>query len=208
MSSLDAFWRARLGVAAVAGLIAGSTFAHASAVEASMLTGGPISPPIGHYEFCKSHADECSIQSSKTAPEHMTDELGRQLTNVNLFVNRHVLAMSDLDNYGRDEVWAYPHDGFGDCEDYVLEKRRRLIDGGMRVSALLITVVSKSDGEGHAVLTVRTDKGDFILDNLSDRVRLWTKTGYRFLKRQATNNTGYWVSILDGDEPLVSSVRY
>ena len=139
---------------------------------------------------------------------HMSDELWHQLTSVNLFVNHHVQAMSDFDNYGKDEFWAYPDDGFGDCEDYVLEKRRRLIDSGVRVSTLLITVVRKSDGEGHAVLTMRTDKGDFVLDNLSDRVLLWTETGYRYLKRQATDNTGHWVSILDGDEPLVSSVRY
>ena len=69
---------------------------------------------------------------------------------------------------------------------------------GMSLSNLLITVVRKPDGEGHAVLTVRTDKGDFVLDNLTDAVRQWDATGYRFLKRQATDHTGRWVTIREG----------
>jgi predicted transglutaminase-like cysteine proteinase len=172
-----------------------------------MITGGLTRQPIGHFEFCKLKPDECSIRSIDTLPERMTEELWREITKVNLTVNRRIIPMSDLQHYGSDEVWAYPDDGFGDCEDFVLEKRRTLIRDGLRVSTLLITVVRKPDGDGHAVLTVRTDKGDFILDNLSDRVRLWTDTGYRYLKRQATDNTGHWVSILDGDEPPVSAVR-
>ena len=60
--------------------------------------------------------------------------------------------------------------GAGDCEDYVLEKRRELMHKGLSASDLLITVVRKPDGEGHAMLTVRTDKGDFVLDNLTDAV--------------------------------------
>ena len=66
----------------------------------------------------------------------------------------------------------------------------------------------KPDGEGHAVLTVRTDKGDFILDNLTDAVRQWDETGYRFLKRQASDHTGHWVTIREGQAPLVGSVEY
>ena len=75
------------------------------------------------------------------------------------------------------------------------------------LSNLLMTVVRKPNGEGHAVLTVRTDKGDLVLDNLTDKVRLWSETGYRYLKRQASDNTGHWVSIIGGDESLVSSVQ-
>jgi predicted transglutaminase-like cysteine proteinase len=115
--------------------------------------------------------------------------------------------MSDFDIYGRDEVWAYPDRGVGDCEDYVLEKRRRLNQFGISLADLLITVVRKPDGEGHAVLTVRTSKGDYILDNLTDKVRPWNQTGYRFLKRQAADNTGRWVSIRDGQAVLVGSVQ-
>ncbi len=94
----------------------------------------------------------------------------------------------------------------GDCEDYVLEKRRQIQALGVPLSNLLITVVRKPDGEGHAILTVRTNKGDFVLDNLSDRVKPWEDTGYWYLKRQASNHTGRWVSIDGFNNPFVGSV--
>jgi predicted transglutaminase-like cysteine proteinase len=172
-----------------------------------MVTGGLTSQPIGHYEFCKINPSECSIRSRNSVPEHVTGSLWKTLVAVNLEVNRAVTPMNDFDIYGKDEVWAYPDNGVGDCEDYVLEKRRQLIHKGLSVSNLLITVVRKPDGEGHAVLTVRTDKGDFILDNLTDAVRQWDETGYRFLKRQASDHTGHWVTIREGQAPLVGAVQ-
>ena len=179
----------------------------ADAAPPSMVVGGSTSQPIGHYDFCKIHAAECSIRSPNSVPEHMSSKLLHDISAVNLSVNKRVKPMSDMDNYGKDEWWAYPDNGFGDCEDYALEKRRELNSLGIAVANLLMTVVRKPDGEGHAVLTVRTDKGDFILDNLTDKVRLWNQTSYRYLKRQASDNTGHWVSILGGDEQLVSSVK-
>ena len=171
-----------------------------------MHTGGLTSQPIGHFEFCKSNPAECAVRSADGGPEHMTGKLWRQLASVNLSVNDNIKPMNDFDIYGKDEVWAYP-DGFGDCEDYVLEKRRILMDSGIPLSNLLITVVRKPDGEGHAVLTVRTDKGDFVLDNLAAAVKLWDETGYRYLKRQASDHTGRWVSIRDGENTMVGAVR-
>ncbi|MER8520738.1 MULTISPECIES: transglutaminase-like cysteine peptidase [unclassified Mesorhizobium] len=196
----------RLGGGAVVAIIAIMSTWSAATASQSMPIGGFTSQPIGHYDFCKSHRAECEIRSRDNGPEHMTGKLWRQITSVNLTVNNNVKPMSDLDQYGQDEFWAYPDSGFGDCEDYALEKRRRLINSGIPVSDLLMTVVRKPDGEGHAVLTVRTDTGDFILDNLTDTVRRWDQTGYRFLKRQAGTDTGRWVS-LDGDNPLVSAIK-
>ena len=137
----------------------------------------------------------------------MTGRLWNRIVQVNLTVNHSIRPMNDIDIYGKDEVWAYPTAGVGDCEDYVLEKRRTLARLGISLSDLLITVVRKPDGEGHAVLTVRTDKGDFVLDNLTDKVRQWDQTGYRFLKRQAADHTGRWVTIREGQAPLVGSVE-
>jgi predicted transglutaminase-like cysteine proteinase len=136
----------------------------------------------------------------------MSGQVWRDIVAVNASINAAVQPMNDFDVYGTDEVWAYP-DGVGDCEDYVLEKRRQLMRRGLALSNLLITVVRKPDGEGHAVLTVRTTEGDFVLDNLTDEVRQWHMTGYRFLKRQAVDHTGHWVSIREGNEALVSSVQ-
>jgi predicted transglutaminase-like cysteine proteinase len=179
----------------------------ANASDVVMLIGGLTSQPIGHYEFCHAHPKECSFRSRETARVRITAKRRRQIASVNAVVNSRVEPVNDVTIYGKDEVWAYPDAGVGDCEDYVLEKRRVLINGGIAVSNLLITVVRKPDGEGHAVLTLRTDQGDFVLDNLTDQVRLWSETGYRYLKRQASNHTGRWVSILGGDATLVGSVQ-
>ncbi|TIV93789.1 MAG: transglutaminase, partial [Mesorhizobium sp.] len=165
------------------------------------------SQPIGHYDFCKAHPGECNIRPANLAPAKLTDGLWRRLTSVTARVNSAVKPLSDLDNYGKDEVWTYPDNGFGDCEDYVLEKRRQLYRMGVSLADLLITVVRKPDGEGHSVLTVRTDRGDYVLDNLTDKVKAWDETGYRYLKRQAIDNTGRWVSIRDGQQVLVGSVQ-
>lgn len=197
---------ARLGASLVIAAIAFFSAISTAGATELMDTGGLTSQPIGHFEFCRSNPDECSIRSSDNGPEHMTGKLWRRIASVNVSVNSNVKPMNDLDVYGSDEVWAYP-DGVGDCEDYVLEKRRILIDGGILISNLLITVVRKPDGEGHAVLTVRTDKGDFVLDNLSNTVRQWYQTGYRYLKRQASDHTGRWVSIRGGESTLVGAVQ-
>ncbi|MDW6024562.1 transglutaminase-like cysteine peptidase [Mesorhizobium sp. BAC0120] len=175
--------------------------------SSAMLTGGLTSQPIGHYEFCKANPAECSIKLRDPGPLHLTEAAWKEIDSVNTLVNTSVKAMSDLDHYGKDEVWAYPDDGYGDCEDYALEKRRKLSQEGISLSDLLITVVRKPDGEGHAVLTVRTDQGDYILDNLSETVKPWEATGYRYLKRQSTNHTGRWVSIREDSAPLVGSVQ-
>jgi predicted transglutaminase-like cysteine proteinase len=95
------------------------------------------------------------------------------------------------------EVWTLPTT-YGDCEDYVLMKRQMLIDNGWPASALLITVVRERSGEGHAVLTVRTDRGDFILDNQEANVLRWDETNYHYIKRQSEFDETVWASINDG----------
>ncbi|MEO9336087.1 transglutaminase-like cysteine peptidase [Mesorhizobium sp. SB112] len=189
----------------LAGLVSGSAFASAQA--SNMETGGLTSQPIGHYDFCKVNPSECMIRSRDRGPERMTDALWQKVTGVNVAVNAAVKPMSDMDIYGKPEVWAYPDAGVGDCEDYALEKRRTLMRQGVSVSNLLITVVRKPDGEGHAVLTLRTDHGDLILDNLTDKVQVWDQTGYHFLKRQSSTHTGRWVTIREGQTPLVAAVK-
>ncbi|WP_192255108.1 transglutaminase-like cysteine peptidase [Mesorhizobium silamurunense] len=205
MNSSPMAWTLRL--CAVAGLAISAHWAVPAWAAGPMTTGGLTSQPIGHYDFCKAHPSECNIRPANLAPAKLTDGLLRRLISVTARVNAAVKPMSDLDNYGKDEVWTYPDNGFGDCEDYVLEKRRELYRMGVSLADLLITVVRKPDGEGHSVLTVRTDKGDYVLDNLTDKVKAWDATGYRYLKRQAIDNTGRWVSIRDGQQVLVGSVQ-
>lgn len=194
--------------AACAAMALGAAVFSGEAAEAAsryMRTGAVTSQPIGHYEFCQAHRDECSIVSTAVAPARVTAFGWDVIKEINATVNRRILPMTDQDVFGRDEVWAYPTD-VGDCEDFVLEKRRELMKRGFSAANLLITVVRKPDGEGHAVLTVRTVDGDFILDNLDDGVRLWSETAYRFMKRQADFDTGRWVKIENSSDVLVGAV--
>jgi predicted transglutaminase-like cysteine proteinase len=95
------------------------------------------------------------------------------------------------------EHWSYPDDGYGDCDNYVLLKRKMLIEAGWPREALLITVVRDRNGDGHAVLTVKSSKGEFILDNQTQDILLWFETGYQFVKRQSQTDPNTWVSLGD-----------
>lgn len=189
-------------LAAIAAVLA---LAQTAAAAPSMEIGGLTSQPIGHYEFCKANPAECLVKSGNLAPYHLTRENWRMVFSVNHAVNGRVRPATDQDIYHKDEVWAYPAN-FGDCEDYVLLKRRALIDKGVEPGNVLITVVRKPDGEGHAVLTLRSDRGDFILDNLHEDVLNWEATEYRYLKRQSSQHSGRWVTIESRQDILVGSV--
>ena len=201
MNSSPATQGLRVFAAAAIGIATAIWTVPSASAASAMATGGATTQPIGHYEFCKTRPAECSVRPKDLAPARLTSALWGKLTRVTAAVNAAVKPLSDQEIYGKDEVWAYPDKG------YVLEKRRRLARQGVSLANLLVTVVRKPDGEGHAVLTVRTDKGDFVLDNLTDKVKPWDQSGYRFLKRQAIDNTGRWVSIREGQQVLVGAVQ-
>jgi len=190
---------------AVITTVAISGFA-AQAHPSAMITGALTSQPIGHFEFCKREPGECSVRSRNKTPLTMSDELLQRLQALTVSINKAVKPKSDLQLYGQDEYWTYPVDA-GDCEDYALAKRRVLMGDGVSAANLLLTVLRRPNGEGHAVLTVRTTIGDVILDNLTDSVLNWDEAEYIYLKRQAANHTGRWVSIREGDAPLVGSLH-
>ena len=192
-------------VALTALFVSSSAALTAPAFSLSMRVGPVTSQPIGHYEFCQTHRSECAPGSRDLGAAKVTSFGWQTIREINAGVNSDLSPMTDKELFGKDEHWSYP-DGAGDCEDYVLLKRRKLIEHGFSPADLLITVVRKPDGEGHAVLTVRTTEGDFVLDNLERDVRLWTETPYRYLKRQASFNPGRWVSIENGDADMVTSV--
>lgn len=171
----------------------------------AMPVGNITSQPIGHYEFCKRRPGECMGTGKVTAAPKVTSYGWSVVKEINDMANYSVLPMTDYQIHGQEEVWSYP-DSVGDCEDYVLLKRARLIGKGFSASDLLITVVRKQNGEGHAVLTLRTSDGDFVLDNLTDEVKIWSETPYTYLKRQASFHAGRWVDIDRGDEPMVGSI--
>lgn len=197
---------AALMLAAMAVLAPLNAALPAPKVPSAMVTGSVTSQPIGHYEFCRTHIDECNIRSKPSAAPRLTEHGWGVVRQINALVNTTITPMTDLEVYGREELWAFPVDA-GDCEDFVLAKRQKLIAAGFSPSDLLITVVRKPDGEGHAVLTVRTAGGDFVLDNLVDDIKPWYSTPYTYLKRQASFDTGRWVTIDNTADVLVGALQ-
>ncbi|MGL4285539.1 MAG: transglutaminase-like cysteine peptidase, partial [Phreatobacter sp.] len=165
---------------------------------ASLAGGAVTSAPIGWVQFCTDNPADCRQRSTQGRSLTMSSAAFSQLVRVNLQVNREIEQVGDLEHFGVEEYWTYPVDGKGDCEDLVLEKKRRLIALGVPREALLVTVVRDLNGDGHAILTVVTDRGDYVLDNFSNEVKLWHETGYRFIKRQAQTDANQWVSLNGG----------
>jgi len=163
---------------------------------AFMTSFGDTLPPIGYVTFCREHQADCRPGRRFADRIQLTAAKFREIEEVNTAVNTTVAPMTDLELYGKAEVWAYPTANKGDCEDYVLQKRRLLIERGYPESTLLITVVRDENNEGHAVLTIRTDSGDFVLDNKRREVVRWADTPYTFVKRQSEKNPLVWISLL------------
>ena len=167
----------------------------AAAVPAAEV-GGETSVPYGWLDFCERQPQECAQAALPARDIAVNKASWRMIEGVNRAVNAAIIPVSNLDHWGTIlDHWDYPTDGKGDCKIYALEKRKMLMDRGFPRQALLMTIVRDKMGAGHAILTVKTDRGDFILDNLTDSVRPWTATGYRFLKRQSQQNPNIWLSI-------------
>jgi predicted transglutaminase-like cysteine proteinase len=166
--------------------------------------GDSARPPIGWIEFCTDHPHDCAGHATQPRDVVLSAQAWKDLVRINRWVNDHVKPMTDLEHWGVVEKWSYPDDGYGDCEDYVLLKRKMLLKAGWPREALLITVVRDKHGDGHAVLTVKTDKGEFILDNQNEDIVLWSDTGYRFVKRQSQSDQNAWV-LLGEPRPAFST---
>jgi predicted transglutaminase-like cysteine proteinase len=160
--------------------------------------GADTNSPIGWTEFCIEHRSECDNRRTALRDVVLSPKAWTDMVKVNAWVNNSIKPITDQEHWGVVENWSYPDDGYGDCEDYVLLKRRMLMQAGWPREALLITVVRDKKGDGHAVLTVKTNRGEFILDNQESEVLPWNRTGYRFVKRQSQTNPNVWVSL---DEP-------
>lgn len=158
---------------------------------------GPTAIPVGASDFCRRDREACAPHGNVVQVEALTQASWQQLIAINDNVNQNIVPETDQQLYGKAEFWTYPQQGAGDCEDIALEKQRELIAAGWDPSALLMTVVRQADGEGHAVLMVRTDRGDLILDNQDGRILVWKDTGYQFIKRQSQADAGKWVGLTD-----------
>lgn len=167
-------------------------FAAGATDLAHLHAGQPSRTPIGWQQFCIDNPNNCRTPRSAATVMRLDDKSWSELLAVNLAFNKAIEPVTDQDQFGVIENWSYATTGKGDCEDYVLEKRRELVKRCWPLSALLITVVIDKEGGGHAVLTVVTDRGEFVLDNQTDKVLPWSKSGLTFIRRQSPENQNVW----------------
>lgn len=182
------------GVIVIAAAAVTLVFGNVVPVQAGtwLRSGGETSKPYGHHAYCQKRPADCGA-TAKADPEKLTSGRLGTMKSVNNAVNRAIKPAADRDIYGKEEVWALGVRR-GDCEDYALAKRQQLRARGFKLSNLRLAMVRQRSGEAHTVLVVRTDKGDYVLDNLRNDVLLWNRTGYRFVKMQSGTNAAQWVT--------------
>jgi predicted transglutaminase-like cysteine proteinase len=196
-----------IGLGFLLAAVAGASAQSSVPITTAALVTGDTLPPVGWVQFCGENASDCRVETLPPRAARLDARAWRELVRINRAVNDEIEPISDLEHWGSLERWSYPTDGKGDCEDYVLEKRKRLIEAGWPRQSLLITVVRDRKGDGHAVLTVKTDRGDLVLDNQEARIKGWTDTGYSFVKRQSEQNPNKWVALGGTDNGILTANR-
>jgi predicted transglutaminase-like cysteine proteinase len=167
--------------------------AHAETPPPHLPQYGQVNAWLGARKFCQQYARECRAHRRQEMVA-LTPERLVELDEVNRLVNHSVKYIPDNQHHGVEDWWTYPKNGRGDCEDYVLRKRRILQRKGWPKSSLLIALVLNSKGMGHAVLVIRTTSGDFILDDGRDVIQLWHESPYRFVMRESEDDPKQWYS--------------
>jgi predicted transglutaminase-like cysteine proteinase len=187
------FW-----VAVLSFFVASAVVLHPSSADEPgrfILAGMPTLTPMGWADFCYRYKTECQAGPARPVDVEATPANIALLDRVNRKVNLQIEPQSDMQHWSAVDRWDLPTDGYGDCEDYALLKRKLLIEAGLPRSALLITIVRDEMNEGHAILTVKTSRGELVLDNMNDDVKLWSRTPYRFIKRQSQEDQNVWITI-------------
>jgi predicted transglutaminase-like cysteine proteinase len=156
---------------------------------------GPASPPAGAGHLCTAYDWACASTGRQMAIDARALEIVQA---INSRANRSVRSISDMQQYRVAERWALPTARGGDCEDYAIYKKLELIKAGFPPEQLLIATVLDRQRQSHAVLVLRTGGADLVLDNLTNRIVPWNKTGYTFLRMQDPRQPSRWVSVLAG----------
>jgi predicted transglutaminase-like cysteine proteinase len=176
------------------------------AMSLSAVTTGPARPIAAWAEFCERYPGECAVDRTEAASVTLTPALWQTINAVNRRINRSVEAVTDGDHWQAADRWDLAEDGRGDCEDFQLLKRRLLVEAGLPRRAMRMTVVIDEKGEGHAVLTIITNRGDLVLDNKTNAVLPWRQTGYTFVKRESQEAVG-WMALGRDASPLTAANR-
>jgi len=178
------------------GLLVAASFLVAMPGKASgpfLILGVPVPPPMGARSLCQEYLWACR---DITGSHYRHSELIEMAYLVNSYYNERIQAADDWETYGQEEKWAVPTGGSGDCEDYALAKKETLLASGVSSDRLLMATVLDLDRNHHAVLILRTDRGDYVLDNLTDEIKHWGETGYIYLRVQLPLDKKQWRMVL------------
>jgi predicted transglutaminase-like cysteine proteinase len=174
--------------------------------EAGARIQGDARPIAAWVTFCQSYAAECAVDRTEPARISLTPATWATIVSVNRRVNKAVEPMTDQEHLHVADRWDLAEDGIGDCEDFQLLKRHMLAEAGLPRRAMRMTVVIDEKGEGHAVLTLITDRGDLVLDNKTNAILPWHRTGYVFIKRESQDAVA-WVSLGGVTSPVTTANR-
>jgi predicted transglutaminase-like cysteine proteinase len=145
-----------------------------------MSAGDLIPAPAAWFALLRQHP-ELDPAADRFAPARLTVGRAARLIKVNREVNARIAYRDDVP--GRD-FWQVG-DRQGDCEDYAIRKLQSLIrDHGFPRGALTLAACRLDRGRGHAVLLVHSDRGVYVLDNLTPRVMPWHDLPYRWVARE------------------------
>lgn len=166
--------------------------------------------PIGYREFCGRDPNNCTIDNGhfRQSTFILTRERWEVLNRVNTYRNVRIKPRTDMDKHGLIEKWELlaENDLEGDCEEYVLAKLHDLVKiHGWPRSALAIIVARQKNGQAHAVLAVKTNRGTYILDNMDPQIKLWSQTDYKLAYAQDWLEPKLWRHI---DYPPVIAVKW
>ncbi|WP_420103468.1 transglutaminase-like cysteine peptidase [Bosea sp. (in: a-proteobacteria)] len=188
--------RAVLGAAFALLLTAGASRA-ASVVEplpvgnepSRVASYGYTLAPLPFVKFCMQQAPECQPATGSQEP---TDEMLARMVEINREVNRSITPMRKP-TQPLLTSWTIAPEA-GDCNDYAVTKRHRLIAAGWPSSHVLLAAVATPEGQGHLVVVVRTAEEDLVLDNLTDAIRRWDKTSFDWISMQSEEDPRFWLA--------------
>ena len=151
--------------------------------------------PMAFTQFCLKYASECKPQrlAFRGSRLKLNKKRWAELENVNRTVNSSILPERNEEGLAGEKWLLGPV--FGDCNDYAVTKRHQLIARGWPARAVLLGEVVTVSGEHHLLAVVRTDRGDLVLDNLTDRIMPWIQKPYQWVRIQTPKNPNYWASI-------------
>lgn len=187
------------GIFAAALVLFGAASA-AFAIDATRPAGSlplrsAVSAPSGANGLCSAYPWACAQGTSTASVGAAQMEM---VVKINRAANSRIRPISDLEQYHVAEKWTMPSSRGGDCEDYALYKKSKLIEAGISPDRLLLAAVLDRQGNSHAVLVLRTDAADLVLDNLRGAIKRWDETGYTFLRMQDPRNPQVWVATMAG----------